>query len=56
MNTYDPADSIVYLLLNPRGDLYTASVTRAQDISRLPTGYMNGSPRTRLTALFSRPA
>lgn len=56
MNIYDPANSIVYLHMNPRGDLYAASATRNHTTNRLPAGYMNGSPRTCLTAQFSRAA
>ena len=56
MNTYDPANSIVYRHMNPRSDLYAASVTRTHTTNRLPAGYMNGSPRTCLTAQFSRAA
>jgi hypothetical protein len=55
VNTYDPANSIVYLHINPRGDLYAASVTRNHTTNR-PAGYMNGSARTCLTAQFSRAA
>jgi hypothetical protein len=56
MNTYDPANSIVYRHMNPRSDLYAASVTRTHTTSRLPAGYMNESPRTCLPAQISRAA
>lgn len=49
MNVYDPADSIVYRHTNPRSDLCAATVTRTPSVARLPAGYMNRSPRTRLT-------
>jgi hypothetical protein len=48
MNTYDPADYIVYVSMDrsfaPSGTP-AASVAAAH---RLPSGYANGSPRTRL--------
>jgi hypothetical protein len=56
VNTYDPANGIVYRHMNPRGDLYAASVTRTPTANRLPVGYTNGSPRTCLTAQLSRAA
>jgi hypothetical protein len=56
VNTYHPASSIVYRHMNPRNDLYAASVTRAHTINRLPAGYMNGSPRTCLTTQLARAA
>jgi hypothetical protein len=56
VNTYDPANSIVYRHMNPRGDLCAASVTRPHTANRLPVGYMNGSPRTCLTAQLARAA
>ena len=56
MNTYDPANSIVYRHMNPRNDLYAASVTRTHTTNWLPAGYMNGLPRTCLTAQLSRAA
>jgi adenylate kinase len=56
VNTYDPANSIVYRHMNPRSDLYAASVTSTHTINRLPVGYMNGSPRTCLTTPFARAA
>ncbi len=48
MNVYDPADYIVYVTMDR---VLTPSLgTGAPDLvaNRLPSGYANGSPRTRL--------
>jgi hypothetical protein len=48
MNTYDPADRIVYVhLSSPVGSRPAPAVT-ATPCAPLPAGYANQSPRTRL--------
>jgi hypothetical protein len=56
VNTYGPANSIVHRHMNPRSDLYAASVTRTHTIHWLPVGYTNRSPRTCLTTQLARAA
>jgi hypothetical protein len=56
VNTYDPADSIVYRHMNRRTDPYTVPVTNTCTPRRLPAGYVNSSPRTRLASHPARPA
>jgi len=48
VNTYDPSDDIVYVHMARDVDPYSVSVERHRTCSRLPLGYANGSPRTRL--------
>ena len=48
MNTYDPANGIVYRHMTRESDPYAIPVTRSS--GRLPAGYSNSSPRTCLTA------
>ena len=47
MRIYDPADGIVYVHLAPRPAGHLASGTGHSD-RRLPAGYANQSPQTRL--------
>ena len=54
MRTYDPADRILYVHLAQEP---AAPVPRADDgCQRLPVGYANASPGTRLPAPDGRPA
>jgi hypothetical protein len=48
MNTYDPADGIVYVHMAPQSDPWSLPVIEARRCNTLPTGYANRSPRTRL--------
>lgn len=48
MNTYDPADDIVYVHLARDDDENRAPRARGRTCTRLPAGYANGSPRTSL--------
>jgi hypothetical protein len=49
MNTYDPADYIVYVSMDRTYSPSTASLAAGVVAAhRLPNGYANGSPRTRL--------
>ena len=48
MNTYDPADGIVYVHMAPQADPWSAPVIEARRCNTLPSGYANQSPRTRL--------
>ena len=48
VNTYDPADSIVYVHMARESDPWSPPVIRTQRCTTLPTGYANQSPRTRL--------
>ena len=53
MNTYDPSDYIVYVHMDrtvPAAESPVASIPAAH---RLPRGYANGSPRTRLRRAIS---
>ncbi len=54
MNTYDPADSIVYRHMNQGTDMCAVHVTNACATHRLPAGYVNSSPRTRLALHSAR--
>ncbi len=56
MNTYDRADSIVYRHMNRRTDLYVVPVTNPCTTHRLPAGYVNSSPHTRLASHPARTA
>jgi hypothetical protein len=48
MNTYDPADSIVYVHMAPQADPWSIPLIETRRCNPLPTGYANQSPRTRL--------
>ncbi len=48
MNTYDPASYVVYVSMDRRRDSPVTLTTRGLMERRLPSGYANGSPRTRL--------
>jgi hypothetical protein len=48
MNTYDPADSIVYVHMAPQADPWSVPLIETRRCNPLPTGYANQSPRTRL--------
>ena len=50
MNTYDPANGMVYLHLTRASDPYAVPVTSTRSSGRLPADYSNSSPRTRLNA------
>ncbi len=50
MNTYDPAKGIVYRHMTGWTDDPATSVDAASVVDRLPTGYANRSPSTRLSA------
>ena len=53
MNTYDPSDYIVYVRMDrtfPASEIPSARVPAAD---RLPRGYANESPRTRLRRTIS---
>ena len=53
MNTYDPSDYIVYIHMDrtfPASENHSARVPAAH---RLPRGYANESPRTRLRRTIS---
>jgi hypothetical protein len=56
MNTYDPADRIVYRHMNQETDPYAVPVTSTRSTNRLPAGYVNNSPRTRLAVHLARAA
>ena len=55
MNTYDPADSIVYVQMAPESDPWSRPVVETRRCNTLPSGYANQSPRTRLRS-ETRPA
>ena len=48
MNTYDPSDYIVYVHMDRTCPASESTVTRVPAAHRLPGGYANESPRTRL--------
>ena len=48
MNTYDPANYIVYVSMNRTFPASGPSAATVATAHRLPSGYANGSPRTRL--------
>ncbi len=48
MNTYDPANGMVYLHMTRESDAYAVPVTSTRSSGQLPVGYSNSSPRTRL--------
>ena len=51
MNTYDPANGIVYRHMTRTSDPDGMPATKTAPAGRLPSGYSNSSPRTRLTSL-----
>jgi hypothetical protein len=54
VNTYDPADGIVYVHMARESDPYAVPVTSARSGNRLPAGYANHSCRTRLIGCIRR--
>jgi hypothetical protein len=50
VNTYDPANGMVYRHTTRESDPYAVPVTATRSCGQLPIGYSNRSPRTRLTA------
>jgi len=56
VNTYDPADGIVYVHMARDSDPYAVPVTNAGSGGRLPVGYANNSLRTRLSGQIRRTA
>lgn len=56
MNTYDPADSIVYRHMNRRTDPYAVPVPNTCTNRRLPAGYVNSSACTRVGVRPARTA
>ena len=48
MNIYDPLDSMVYQHLPRQSATDSGPATAAASVYRLPLGYANESPRTRL--------
>ena len=48
MRTYDPLDGVVYVRMARDADPYANPVASSTRLSRLPRGYANKSPRTRL--------
>jgi hypothetical protein len=54
VNTYDPADRIVYLHMARESDPYAIPVSSNRSGNRLPTGYANNAARTRLSGCLSR--
>ena len=49
VNTYDPKTSIVYVHMARETDAYSTPLVRTPRCGRLPAGYANRSPRTRLS-------
>jgi hypothetical protein len=50
VNTYDPANGLVYRHMVRETDPYAIPVTSSRSSDRLPAGYSNSSPRTRLSS------
>lgn len=48
MNSYDPAERIVYVHMARETDPYSAPLISGRTRNRLPVGYANKSVRTRL--------
>ena len=48
MRTYDPMAGTIYVRMTPDVDPYASPVTRSRKVNRLPRGYANKSPHTRL--------
>ncbi len=49
MNTYDPADGILYIHMTREMDSYSTPLESGSTYCRLPVGYANRPPRTILT-------
>jgi hypothetical protein len=49
MNTYDPADQILYVHMVREVDPYSTAVESGRTCTRLPVGYANRSSRTCLS-------
>jgi hypothetical protein len=56
MNTYDPADYIVYVRMDRTLSPDPLPVPSARPAHRLPRGYANQSPGTRLRSTTARSA
>ena len=54
MNTYDPADLVLYIHMDGRADAGPSSVAGGTTCTPLPSRYANESPRTRLQRHPSR--
>ena len=50
VNIYDPADDIRYVHMARQVDPYAIPLGSGRTCTKLPTGYANGSPRTRLSS------
>jgi hypothetical protein len=50
VNTYDPANGMVYRHMTRESDPYAVVVSSTRSCGRLPDGYSNSSLRTRLPA------
>jgi hypothetical protein len=48
MKTYDPRNGMVYRHMVREADPYSVPLVSTPNISELPGGYANGSPRTYL--------
>ena len=48
MNTYDPADKILYVHMTREMDAYSTPLESGNTYCRLPVGYANRSSHTRL--------
>jgi hypothetical protein len=53
MNTYDPSDYIVYVRMDRTFPASESPSARVPAADRLPRGYANESPRTRLRRTIS---
>ncbi len=53
MNTYDPSDYIVYVHMDRTFPASESPLPRVPAAHRLPSGYANESPRTRLRRTIS---
>jgi hypothetical protein len=49
MNTYDPAETILYVHMVREAEPYSRPLESGRTCTRLPVGYANKSSRTRLT-------
>ena len=56
MNTYDPADYIVYVSMDRTLSPDPLPLPSARPVHRLPSGYANQSPGTRLRSATARSA
>jgi hypothetical protein len=50
VNTYDPADRVLYIHMPRQMDPYSTPLESGNAYCRLPAGYANRSSRTRLTS------